>query len=334
MLVKAGVLDRIEQSFGIIKSNFLDFFIPFFVYNFISFLVIWVAVFSFGLGVIGGLDTTSIDPFVILNNPKVVILISVGMITMIIYLLLYIPILLGLIKSIKQAINGEDITTKDNIIYGFKNLTNSFKTYWYIFAYVALIPSIIFILGGIMFNASYFLGAPENLKIIGGVFMGISVVLFLAYSIYRGYRASFSIYSAVDNDSFTKDDFIKTLSFTDNKWWRIFGNFLLLGLIIGLLTSLIGGIFSAISLSNKIDTDSIKTIEDIKLLASNFSIVTQSLSGFVNTIISTIGKIFVIIFTYLFYLRLKQESMGALEIEHLSEAVQKPVNNEENKKEL
>ncbi|MDP2395568.1 MAG: hypothetical protein Q8S84_06825 [bacterium] len=44
------------------------------------------------------------------------------------------------------------------------------------------------------------------------------------------------------------------------------------------MTSLIGGIFSAISLSNKIDTDSIKTIEDIKLLASNFSIVTQSLS--------------------------------------------------------
>lgn len=334
MIVKAWVLDRIEQSFVIFKNNFLDFFVVFFIYNFISFLVIWVAIFSFWLWVISGLDTTSTDPFVILNNPKVVILISVWMITMIVYLLLYIPILLWLTKSIKQAINWEVVTSKDNIIYWFKNLNKSFKTYWYIFAYVALIPSIIFILWWIMFNASYFLWAPDYLKIIWGWFMWISFVLFLVYAIYRWYRASFSLYSAVNNDSFTKDDFLKTLWLTDNNWWRIFGNFLLLWIIIWVLSSFVTGIFSAVSLSNKIDTESIKTIEDIKMLASNFSIVTQSLSWFVNTIISTIWKIFIIIFTYLFYLRLKQESVWTVEIEHSSEVVQEQVKDVEKKEEL
>lgn len=334
MIVKENFFDRIEQTFWLLKNYFLDFFVPFFVYNFISFLVIWVAIFSFWLWIISGLDTTNINPFVILNNPKVVILISVWMITLIIYLLLYIPILLWLTKSIKQAINWDNITAKDNIVYWFKNINNSFKTYWYIFAYVALIPSIIFILGWIMFNSSFFLWAPDYLKMLWGWFMGISFILFLVYAIYRWYRSTFSMYSAVNNDSFTKDDFLKTLSYTDNKWWRIFWNFLLLWLIVWILSSVIGGIFSAISLSNNIDIDSIKTIEDLKLLASNFSIVSQSLSGFVNTIISTIWKIFVIIFTYLFYIRLKQESEWVVEIVH-NEVVEKlPVDEIEKKKEL
>jgi hypothetical protein len=62
-----------------------------------------------------------------------------------VYLLLYIPVFLGLIKTIQQVYNNEAVKIQKNIYYGFSRLWLSMKTYWYIFAYVALIPALIFI---------------------------------------------------------------------------------------------------------------------------------------------------------------------------------------------
>ncbi len=306
MIIKANVFGRIEQSLILLKNNFLDFFVPFFIYNFISFLVFWVIFMSFWLSMIWNMDMNT-DFFLFLNNPKIVIFIALWMILFITYLLLIIPVFLGLLKSIKQAINNEQITTKNNIFYWFSNLINSFKTYWYIFAYVALIPSIIFILWWILLIAWYFFNGLDFLKQIWLFLMIVWLVLFITFSIYRWYKTSFSIYSAVNNNSFTKIDFIKTISYTNNNWWRIFWNFLLVLLIILTVSSILSWIFSTVSFNNNIDIYSIESMENIKSLASNFSIVTESLYWFLNTTISTIWKIFWIIFTYLFYLRLKEE---------------------------
>lgn len=308
MIVKANVLGRIEQSFVLFKLHFLNFFIPIFIYKFISFLVFWVIFLFYGLTTIWNLDMWKFDIFVFLNNPKVVILITLWMILVIIYLILYIPILLGLLKSIKQALNEEEVTTKNNILYWFLNINNSFKTYWYIFAYVALLPSIIFIIWWILFNVWYFLNWPESLKEIWWIFMVIWAVIFMVFAIYRWFKSSFSITSAINNQSFTKDDFLNSIDITNKNWWRIFWNFFLAWIIVSLTSWFISWVLAAISHSS-IDYTAIKSIEDVKAVVWNFSIVSESISGFLSTIISTVWSVFIIIFTYLLYIRLKEESI-------------------------
>ncbi|MFK7780372.1 MAG: hypothetical protein QM490_04435 [Candidatus Gracilibacteria bacterium] len=228
------------------------------------------------------------------------------MVLFIVYLILYIPILLGLIKSIKQASEGDNVTVIKNIKYGFSRLTSSFKTYWYIFSYVALIPASIFILGGIFFNAGYYFSNDLFIQ-IGSVLMVLGGILFMFFALYRGVKAKFSIYSAVNHDSFKKDDFLNSINITTNNWFRIVGNFLLLGIIIFLFGLFAGGLFK-IFYYNGIDYTSIKSIEDIMNIVSQFSVGSHLISGFINNIINTIGSVFVIIFTYLFFLRLKNES--------------------------
>jgi hypothetical protein len=51
--------------------------------------------------------------------------------------------------------------------------------------------------------------------------MSLSFVLFLVFSIYRGLKASFVLYSAVSNEKFTQEDFDKSIKTTDNQLWRI-----------------------------------------------------------------------------------------------------------------
>ncbi|MDD2871466.1 MAG: hypothetical protein PHS49_05740 [Candidatus Gracilibacteria bacterium] len=307
MEAKISVLDRIGQSFTLYKNHFIDFFLPIFLYNIISFLVFGVAFMAFVFGNIGSIDLQNMDYFSFLNNPKIVSLIAIGMVIFIVYLLLYIPVLLGLIKSIKQAYDEQEVTPKANILYGFTNLTNSFKTYWYIFVYVAIVPAVFFIIGGILFNYGYY-SDSDILKQIGRFGMIFGGILFIVFSIYRGLKSTFPIYSAVNNDSFTKEDFSNAINITHNNWWRILGNFILIGLTITIVSGLISGLLGIFSYSS-LDFSSVTSLQDFTEIASNFSVVGESLSGFVNTIISTITSVFVIIFTYIFYMTLRQESI-------------------------
>jgi hypothetical protein len=262
---------------------------------------------TFALSSISNLQMPKDDLFSFVNNPKIVILITVWMILLIIYLLLYIPVILWLTKSIKQAINWDKITQKENIIYWFKNLNNSFKTYWYIFAYVALIPSILFIIWWLFFNMWYYLKDLDLFKSIWILFMVLWWIIFAVFSIYRWIKSTFALYSAVNNESFTKQDFTKSLEITKNNWWRMIWNFLLIWLIIWLLSSLISWVLW-FATSNSINYNNIKSIDDIKAIAWNFNTISTSLSGFISTILNTFWTVFTIVFTYLFYLRMKGES--------------------------
>jgi hypothetical protein len=51
--------------------------------------------------------------------------------------------------------------------------------------------------------------------------MSLSFGLFLVFSIYRGLKASFVVYSAVNNEEFTQEDFDKNIKTTDNQLLRI-----------------------------------------------------------------------------------------------------------------
>ena len=307
MDVKIWVLDRIEQTFNIFKNNFMDFFLPLFLYNLISVVIFWTILMSMFFSNLWNITNWSLDFFTLLNNPYVVIAIAVWIISFIVYLMLYIPILLWLIKSIKQAYEWDQVTVIENLFYWFSRLTDSFKTYWYIFAYIALIPSLFFILGWILFNAWFYIEWQEKLKQVWWILMIVWWILFVVFLLYRWIKASFSIYSAVNHDSFKKDDFLNSINITNNNWWRIVWNFFLMGLIILLVSWLIWWLFKIFSY-NWIDYTSIRTLDDIMNIVWEFSITTQILSGFINNILNTIWTVFIIIFTYLFFLRLKNEA--------------------------
>ncbi|QFR39297.1 hypothetical protein A9Q91_03610 [Candidatus Gracilibacteria bacterium 28_42_T64] len=309
---KEKVLDRIEQSFVLFKNNFLELFLPIFLYNLFSVLVFGTLGLFYVLNKLSNISTdVSPDFFTVLNNPIVVIMITFGMIIFIAYLLINITFILGLIKSIQQASKSEQVTPKENILYGFKNLFNSFKTYWYIFAYVALIPALIFIVGGILFNLGFYYDNSSLLLKIGGALMVIAGILFFFFAIVRGIKATFPLYNAVEKGDFSKENFSGALKLTKNNWWRVLGNFALVGLIIGLVTGMISGVIGIIT--PPMNLDNIKGLEDIKSIVDNFSIIGNIISNTLKAIINNIGTVFMIIFTYVFFKRLEDENSNLSE---------------------
>lgn len=332
MNIKEWIFDRIDTTFTLFKNNFLWLFLPFFLYNFISVVVIWTIVKYYMMTSMAWIETNNIiDLFTFLNNPTVVILILLWIILFILYLLLYIIILLWFIKSVKQALSEEKITILENVQYWINSFWLSMKTYWYIFSYVALIPSLIFILWWILFNLSYYLWNLESLQILSLWIIGLSLIIFIIFLIYRWTKATFAIYSAVDDNTFDKENFNSSISITQSNWWRIFWNFLLLGIMISIILSIIGTIISLVSFFGSWGWSLLKSLleinsnwwnfnlEKIKLLlewyVNNFSILSEILSNILDNIIKTISTIFVLIFTYIFYIRLKYESNKEEKIE-------------------
>ena len=205
---KKSVLDRIEQSFILLKQNFVELFLPIFLYKLISIVLFGSIAAYYFFRNVWKISDNSLDFFSSLNDPFIVLSIAIGIFLFLLYLLLYIPIFLWLIHSIKQAYNWDVVTGKQNILYWFSRFSDSMKTYWYIFSYVALLPAIIFIIGGLLFNAGFYFSWFESGKYIGGAIMVFSWVLFLVFALYRGIKSSFSLFSAVDRDTFTKNNFL------------------------------------------------------------------------------------------------------------------------------
>ena len=307
MQAKENILDRIEQSFYILRNNFVELFLPIFVYNFISIVLVWTILMYFIFSNIWNLINWDIDILSLYSNPNIILLLLIWFIVFIWYLILYIPILLWTIKSISQAYSEEDINLRENILYWFQNIFNSFRTYWYIFAYVALIPSLFFILWGILFNFWYYYSELKIWVTIWGWLMIAWWILFIILAIYRWIRASFPIYSAVNNDTYTKDDFLTSISISENKWWRIVWNFILMAIIISLVSWLFRSVLWVLTFAGT-DYSTIESLDDLLSIASDFSLFYEMWLSFLNNIINTIWTIFMIIFTYIFYRRLSYEN--------------------------
>lgn len=256
------------------------------------------------------------------------ILIIVGMIGFILYLLLYIPFLLGVIKSIDQAYKWEEVTYKQNVWYWFIKLGWALKTYWYIFAYIALTPALLFIIGWFLVIGAYYFWLPEIIKVIGFIMWIFAAILFWYFMIYRGTKAKFALYNAVNKNEYTQENFDYSIDITINNWWRIIGNFLLVWLIIGGIGSLITWVISwfwgsSIFGSMNMSDPSNISIDDIKVILTqyidNFSIVGSIFSSMINKIITLIGAIFIIVFTFLFFKRLEDEYNPVQTVEIMNE---------------
>lgn len=192
---KEKFLDRMEQSFAIFKANVVPISLPFIIFNFVSIVLIPMIFVMLFLNymTVERLELLFLDESMYwLYNEIITIIIwafLVGIVLFIIYLLFLIPIQICTLKSIKQAINKENITPSENLSFWVYKLLSIFKTYWYIFAYVYLIPSLFFItwwvimIIGLINSESWLTYAYENdiTVILGTFLMWLSMFLALFF---------------------------------------------------------------------------------------------------------------------------------------------------------
>lgn len=318
MIIREWVFDRINDSTDLLKKNFVGLFVPMFLYNFVSIVIIWTISQYYFMWQLAWLkDVKDFDIFTFLNNSTVQIALVIGVFLFILYLLLFVIIYLGLLNSIKIALKWEKINMIDNLKYWLLNFNNSMKTYWYIFAYIALIPSFIFIIWWVLFNITYFVDWLDLLKSIWLWFIWLWLILFAVFAVYRWTKSMFWVFSAVNSQDYSKENFYKSVNFTNNNWWRIVWNLFLLWILISLITSIISWIISLFSfwfwwggdfLQSAITAWYNHNPEEIKNLIENyltdFSLISEILWNLVNNTLTTFWTVFTIVFTYILYLRL------------------------------
>lgn len=328
---KEQVFDRIEQCFDIFVKHFPTLFIPMFIYSLIAIIFTSIATYISLLKLDSFLDNTdttnanfsNIDFYELFYKPETLMLVITLVILLIIYMTLYIPFLLWAIKSTSQVYKWEAPDWTENIKYWFKNLWNSFKTYWYNFVYVAIIPAILFIIGwitliyGMQFN-------NDSITSIWWTIAVFSLVLFVVFSIYRWIKASFFLSSAVDKNEYTKDNFKHSISVTKNNFWRILWNLLLIWLLWGIIISMfewVINIFTATTVSDSTiellawlsgEENPIESLKIIsKELISSYSPLANMVSSILNWALNTVFSTFVIVFTYVLFKRLEIENSGS-----------------------
>lgn len=324
---KKGVFERIEQSLEIFKKNFIAIFAPMFIYKIFTSLIIWNIIYYYWMNYFdfnnlwnsSDINWMLADAF---SDTWFVIGVNVFIILILLNLIFVIPFIIATIKSIKQAYEWEiKIDYLKNISYWFKNLSNSFRTYWYMFVYVLLIPALILIFWWLLL----IFGQLQNLDNILQIWIFISgfwLILLMFFILYRWYKTTFSITSAVDNDEYSKENFKISVKVSNSNWWRIVWNFILLSILISTvwwITSLIIWIFkissSDLSFLSLINFQNPQiTPETITQIVSSFTkwlgefSISKFIISFIELFVKLLFLIFTIIFTYIFYKRLELES--------------------------
>lgn len=309
--IKEKFVDRVEQSIVILKNNVLKITLPMVIFNILFLVIIPTVIFQL-------IPLTEMFSWDI--SQKIWIYMSFGLalwgLYFLIFLLVLIPVQIAIIKSIGDSIHAREIDMKANLHYGFSSISNVFRTYWYIFSYVYLIPAGIFILGGVIFISWTLINREFwNIPwIIWGILMGISVLVFLVFAVYRGTKSTFWVMSAVDKQEYTKTNLQKSIRLSDWKWWRIFWNLFGIGFIIWAVLQLlkfIWSIFLAFSYDwTELITASQSDDVNVQELITEFTTF-QPLSFINNIIQAWFGSILwtlIVIFAYLLFKRLETES--------------------------
>lgn len=332
MIPKEWVLDRIEQSFEVFKNNFLNIFAPMVIYNFITSIVIWNIIYYYWISFFdfnsiwnsSDINKMMADAF---GSTSFVIGVNIFIILILLKLIFVVVFIIATIKWVKQSYEWTTyISYIDNIKYWFKNLSNSFKTYWYMFVYVALLPSILLIIWWILFISWKVINIDILLNIWTFIFW-FSVILLLFFAIYRWFKTTFSIPSAVDHDEYNQSNFDNSVLITNNNWLRIVWNFILLSIIIWIIWSIVNWIIWIFQISNfdfsiftslswwKLTPDKIQWIvTQLTNSMGNFSI-SDFIISILKMLIETLFSMFSLVFVYIFYKRLEIESWLWLNID-------------------
>lgn len=309
---KEKFLDRIEQSFMILikQTNLLIW--AGIVYG-------WLYIFTIILYKVF-ISVLIFDNWFFTHSTNYIAFI-IGIIIWLILIILHIGILLGFIKHISDIVKWYPTRLQNSLLYGMKRIILSCYTYYYIFLYAYLVPSLFLIVGlslilldissgrlnfGIWTNDMQYAG-------IWFILVGISLVLSIYFIIYRWTRSSLAIYNAIEKDDFSRASFEYSLNLTNNQWTRVFGNLVGMSILMGLALSIFNGLFSIGSSSldmNFMNIIRMGSTTWMKNTMQGFSSI--EIWSILSSILKSIGWLFSLTFTYLFFKRLEIESgMGA-----------------------
>ncbi len=332
---KAGVMERMEQTFWLLFSRKMIIFILSTIVVFKIFTFIFFGVLeSSSMKNIFGENPESFseeNAASLLGSTSLVISFLVYTTTIIIFSFFSICLQLSLIRTVKEQFNGNnELTIEENVLYGIKNLWNSMYTYYRYFLYVLIIPSIWFIVWGIFLIFAIQNGGKithewetplvtyATFFLVAWVFVGWFIAL------YRSLQSCFFLVSAIDKDNFSRDNFQESVSVTKGKWWRVFWNFLLAWIIIGLCTSIFSGVLgivwfawwdgsskleSIVSLATKpwVLENPSSTKEILKTLWSSSFWSLEITVWALKQLIDAFASSFILIFSYIFLKRLELE---------------------------
>jgi len=315
---KESFLDRIEQSFIIFKDNIFPLTVPLLIFNFLTLVVLpyFIMLLFFVIIPLESFFSQGWDIEAFSNISLIVTFgITLWFLLTIIYIICLIPIQVAIIKTIKNSINGTQESIQDTLKYGIKRIFDIFRVYWYIFAYTLLLPACVFIVWGILLNIGlyYNTSSTEVLTLVWGSLMWVSAIFALFSMIYRWTKATFAWVSAVDSESFYKDNFLYSVKITDGKWWRVFWNVFGVAIIWTLVIGIVGGLWESIAFLGN-DWEAISEIEteqqEFQHLISSFTDfnILFFINSIIQTFLNTVLGVFVSVYIYVYYKRLEFEA--------------------------
>lgn len=316
---KIWVLERIGQCFELFfQKQLKSVILPLFVFSIIWMILFQGALYIYLGNFIESIDFNSSEKIAsIFSSPNFAILLIVFFCMWIIYLISYMPIQLATIKSIQQLIASQSITPQENIHWWVKKLQDMFTIYYHMFMYTFLIPSVLFIIGGLIYIASFSTKGANDIPLdkIWIILMVLWWVTSIVFSLYRWTKSSISLYHAIETDNFGKQEFQNSLVFTENKVLRTFWNLFLVWFIGWLMSNVFSSFISSFwwiwgnDILSKIEKANLasKWNEQVDI-ASFFQIdIFMIVSQVANIFLSTLLSVFVMLFIYVYYLSLKKE---------------------------
>lgn len=221
IISEQSFLWRLKQAFFIFIKNF-DISIYYLLFAIISASILslfWWYIFFLASKTVNLKSAIWIDTNSYINMWYFWIIYSIISISV---LILKIPFYISLVKNISDTYKWDNFQKNENLKFSFSRIWKIFNTYWYIFKYVALIPSLILIVWLLIVFVDF---------IVWLIIVAFSIILFIYFAIFRWLRSFASLMYAIQYDDFSEESFKKSIWITKYNVWTIFWHYVLIYII-------------------------------------------------------------------------------------------------------